>query len=199
MVSFTFKLLDPWSIVKTPKPSPPTEQLWVWTGESGSTLSGSTTVTSPTTSPTAALLLTYVPYTGKKHDHKTSSLKTISAYIWLQENSLLRKSCWHGHIFSCLLPSFFIFIWESVLFKKSGRILLPLNTPDPRFSHFIIYMYNFDTKNSFLAKYLTSLGFKEILLGFSFKLRTLKMKLLEKDNPPSSVLLMVTLYWDFSS
>lgn len=51
----------------------------------------------------------------------------------------------------------------------------------------------------FVLKYLTSFGFKEILLGFSFKLRTLKMKLLEKDSPPLSVLLMITLYWDFSS
>lgn len=51
----------------------------------------------------------------------------------------------------------------------------------------------------FVLKYLTSFGFKEILLGFSFKLRTLKMKLLEKDSPSLSVLLMITLYWDFSS
>lgn len=95
-------------------------------------------------------------------------------------------------IFSVVHYQVSLYSFEKVL--KSGRILLPLNTSEPRFNHFIVYMYNFNTKNSFLAKYLTSLGFKEILLGFSFKLRTLKMKLLEKDNPPLSVLLMVTLY-----
>lgn len=78
----TFKLFEPWSIVKTPKPSPPTEQLWVWTGESGSTLSGSSTVTSPTTSPTAALLLTYIPYTEIQIlFYKTASFIMISALI----------------------------------------------------------------------------------------------------------------------
>lgn len=86
----TFKLLDPWSIVKTPKPSPPTEQLWVWTGESGSTLSGSTTVTSPMTSPTAALLLTYIPYT-EIYFFWTASFIMISALIWLYTVKLIHK------------------------------------------------------------------------------------------------------------
>lgn len=77
---------------------------------------------------------------------------------------------------------------------KSGRILFFLNILELRFNYFIVYMYKFNIKNLFLVKYFIFLGFKEILLGFLFKLRILKMKFLEKDNFLLFVFLMVILY-----
>lgn len=50
---------------------------------------------------------------------------------------------------------------------KSGRILLPLNTSEPRFNHFIVYMYNFNTKNScILGKISYFFGVQRNIIGF---------------------------------